>query len=138
MQPFEAAGLLRTDDATLRAAGLSRGKVRTLRALSEAVLAGELDLAALDRAPEEEVREALVAINGIGPWTADIYLLFCLGRGDAFAPGDLALKLAVKSALALDEPPSAAELEAIAEQWRPWRGVAARLLWAFYAHEKRG
>src|SRR5208337_1998757 len=91
-----------------------------------------LDLAGLAALEAEVAHDALVAVKGIGPWTADIFLLFCLGHPDAFPAGDLALQEAAKLALALEARPNAAELEEIAERWRPWRGVAARLLWAYY------
>jgi DNA-3-methyladenine glycosylase II len=91
-----------------------------------------LDLDKLALAPEPEVHEALTALPGIGPWSADIYLLFCLRRADAFAAGDLALQIAARAALGLKERPSRDELFDIAERWRPWRGVAAHLLWAYY------
>jgi DNA-3-methyladenine glycosylase II len=125
------ATLLQLSDSELRGAGLSRGKVRTLRAVSEAIAAG-LDLDKLAQAPEEEVHAALTSLPGIGPWSADIYLLFCLARADAFAAGDLALQTAARTALGLDTRPSREELYDIAERWRPWRGVAAHLLWAYY------
>jgi DNA-3-methyladenine glycosylase II len=131
VRPMTARAFLKLSDEQLRAAGLSQGKVRTLRALSEAIVGG-LDLDALTHLPEDDVHEALTALPGIGPWSADIYLLFCLGRSDAFAAGDLALQIAARSALGLDERPSRDELFAIAERWRPWRGVAAHLLWAYY------
>ena len=130
--PMRAEKLLKLDDDTLRGAGLSRGKVRTLRVLSSAIADGDLDLAVLAAGPEEELRTALMAVSGIGPWTADIYLLFCAGKADAFAPGDLALQVAAQMAFGLDARPSAQELADIAERWRPWRGVAAHLLWAYY------
>jgi DNA-3-methyladenine glycosylase II len=123
-----------TDDE-FRGAGLSRPKVRTLRAVSAAVAAG-LDLERLDALSDEQVHEALTAISGIGPWTADIFLLFNLGRADAFAHGDLALQVAAQMLMDLDARPAAEELLGIAERWRPWRGVAARLLWAYYAVAK--
>ena len=75
---------------------------------------------------------SLVTVKGVGPWTADIFLLFCLGHPDAFPAGDLALQEAAKLALNLKRRPDAARLERIAERWRPWRGVAARMLWAYY------
>ncbi len=125
------------DDATLLGAGLSRPKLRTLRALATAVAAGQLDLDALGRADEGAARDALTAISGIGPWTADVYLMFCLGRADVFAPGDLALQAAAQSAMTLPTRPDAAALAAIAERWRPWRAVAARMLWTYYAYEKQ-
>ena len=76
---------------------------------------------------------ALTAVSGIGPWTADVYLLFCLGRADAWAAGDLALQIAAKDAFGLDERPDKVAMLELAERWRPWRGVAARLLWSYYA-----
>ena len=131
VQPMTPQALLLSSDDELRAAGLSKGKVKTLRALSEAIAAG-LDPDALASAPDAKVHEALTALSGIGPWTADIYLLFCLGRADAFAAGDLALQIAARAAMSLEDRPSRDELFAIAERWRPWRGVAAHLLWAYY------
>jgi DNA-3-methyladenine glycosylase II len=130
VDPFDAARLLATGDATLRAAGLSGGKVRTLRAVADAVVAKRLSFDR--RLDDEALRAQLLAINGIGPWTADIYLMFCLGRADAFAAGDLALQMAAQRAFALDQKPSANELVELSDRWRPWRGVAARLLWAFH------
>jgi DNA-3-methyladenine glycosylase II len=131
VRPMTPRQFLKLDEEALRQAGLSRGKVRTLRAVSEAVERG-LDLKRLAHAPDTAVHEALTAVPGIGPWSADIFLLFCLGRADAFAPGDLALQTAAADALSLDARPSREELSAIAERWRPWRGVAAHLLWAYY------
>jgi DNA-3-methyladenine glycosylase II len=135
-QPFAPEGMQGLDDAALASAGLSRSKVRTLRAIALACTSG-LDLSALEARSDAEIARALTAINGIGPWTADIYIMFCLGRGDGFAPGDLALQIGAQQALGLAARPSAEELLAIAERWRPWRGVAARLLWNYYAHLKR-
>lgn len=131
VRPMAPGAFLALSDEALRAAGLSQGKIRTLRALSEEMVAG-LDLDALAELPEAEVHDVLTALPGIGPWSADIYLLFCLGRADAFAAGDLALQTAVRAALKLEERPSRDELFEIAERWRPWRGVAAHLLWAYY------
>jgi DNA-3-methyladenine glycosylase II len=131
VRPMAPRQFLKIDEEALRQAGLSRGKVRTLRAVSEAVERG-LDLERLAHAPDVAVHEALTEVSGIGPWSADIYLLFCLGRADAFAPGDLALQTAAADAMRLDTRPSREELAAIAERWRPWRGVAAHLLWAYY------
>jgi len=131
VEPMTPATLLQISDAELRGAGLSRGKMRTLRALSEAIVGG-LDLDQLAQAPEQDVHAALTSVPGIGPWSADIYLLFCLARADAFAAGDLALQTAAGTALGLDARPSREELYDIAEHWRPWRGVAAHLLWAYY------
>ncbi|AHB47726.1 iron-sulfur cluster assembly protein HesB [Hyphomicrobium nitrativorans NL23] len=134
VDPFDAETLLAQDDATLRAAGLSQGKMRTLRAAASAIQSGAL---VLDQdMADTELFDALVGVSGIGPWTADIYLLFCLGRPDGFASGDLALQIAAQRAFAFETRPSSRELLALAERWRPWRGVAAHLLWAFYAHQR--
>lgn len=135
--PMEAAVVLSKGDDELRASGLSRPKVRTLRAISTAVVHEGLRFDRFDEASEEAVHEALTRVSGIGPWTADIFLLFCLGRADAFAAGDLALQEAARIAFALDRRPNAVELAEIAERWRPWRGVAARLLWSYYKAVKQ-
>ena len=92
-------------------------------------LIGAYAVGALDA---EDAHNALLAVKGVGPWTADIFLLFCLGHPDAFPAGDLALQEAARLALNLKRRPDAARLERIAERWRPLRGVAARMLWAFY------
>ena len=139
VQPFEAATLLSIPDKDLRKTGLSRSKVATLREVAVAIEAGRLKLNALARAPEDTIHAELTSIKGIGPWTADIYIMFSLARADAWSPGDLALQYAVKDALLLAERPSLAEMTEHAEIWRPWRGVAARLLWSYYALcRKRG
>lgn len=133
VKPLEAEALLRKRDASLRKCGLSAGKIGTLRTIAAAVARDGLDLEALARAEDNIIRERLTALKGVGPWTADIYLMFCLGRADAWAPGDLALRYAVADATGREDIPSFAEMDAVAEAWRPWRGVAARALWAFYA-----
>ena len=133
VRPFEAATLLKISDKDLRKAGLSRSKVGTLREVAMAIEGGRLKLNALARAPEDAIHAELTSIKGIGPWTADIYIMFSLARADAWSPGDLALQYAVKDALLLAERPSLAEMTELAEIWRPWRGVAARLLWSYYA-----
>jgi DNA-3-methyladenine glycosylase II len=131
VQPLTPQAFAAQSDEALRKAGLSRGKVRTLRALCDRIEDG-LSLETLAQAPDAQVHEVLTTLPGIGPWTADIYLLFCLGRADAFAAGDLALQISAMRALDLPERPPAEALLAIAERWRPWRGVAAHLLWADY------
>ena len=135
-RPFEPTVLLALKDKRLAGAGLSRAKIRTLRAIATACADG-LDLAALEGAGEVDVHAALTQVVGIGPWTADVYIMFCLGRADGFASGDLALQIAAQQALGLAERPGKDELLAIAERWRPWRGVAGRLLWAYYAALKQ-
>ncbi|MFQ6552389.1 DNA-3-methyladenine glycosylase family protein [Aestuariibius insulae] len=120
-------------DEDLRKAGLSRQKVRYARALADA----RIDFRALREAPTDEVIAVLTEVPGIGVWTAEIYAMFSLGRADVFAPGDLALQEGARMLLGLDERPKEKELRAIAEAWSPWRSVAARLLWAYYAAELR-
>ena len=124
--------LLGADTVVLRACGLSASKIRTLRALAHAIVSDGLALEHFGSWSAEDARRALVAINGIGPWTADIYLLFCLGHPDAWPAGDLALQEAARLVLRVEKRPNAAELTAIAARWRPYRGVAAYLLWACY------
>ncbi|MGH6864674.1 MAG: DNA-3-methyladenine glycosylase family protein [Methyloceanibacter sp.] len=132
VRPFSAAKFLSAPDGDLRRAGLSASKIATLRRVAEAIEAGALDLDGLAEETDETVHARLTALKGIGPWTADIYLLVCLGRADAWSPGDLALQHAVKDALGLDDRPSPKSMIEIAEAWRPWRAVAARLLWSHY------
>lgn len=135
--PFTPDAIQAASDSDLKRLGLSDGKIRTLRALTRAVLDEGLDFEALNAANDLVIVERLTAIHGIGPWTADIYILFALGRRDAFAPGDLALQLAAQHHFKLENRPTAEELERIAERWRPARAVAARLLWADYAFARR-
>jgi DNA-3-methyladenine glycosylase II len=134
-RPFEPATLLAVTDAALAGAGLSKPKIRTLRAIASACSNG-LDLAALDGVSDAQIHAALTEVIGIGPWTADIYIMFCLGRADAWAPSDLALQIAVQRAMALSQRPSKDEMMEMAERWRPWRAVAARMLWTYYAAVK--
>ena len=134
---MEPVALLATTPEELRIDGVSRQKDRYLRALATAVSSGELDLAALDELTDDEVRRELMALPGIGSWTADVYLLACLNRPDLWPVGDRALQVAVAEALRLDVVPVKDELEAIGERWRPYRSTAARLLWHGYL-ERRG
>jgi len=117
----------------LRAVGLSRQKARYARALAEA----GIDYGALRHAPTPEVIATLTQVPGIGVWTAEIYAMFSLGRADAFAPGDLALQEGARLLYDLPERPKERALREMAQDWAPWRSVAARLLWAYYAHEKQ-
>jgi DNA-3-methyladenine glycosylase II len=131
--PLTPQRILAATGDELGLAGLTRPKQRAMQAAAAAIVSGSLDLAALEHAGADEVHARLTAIPGIGPWTADIYLLFSLGHGDGFAAGDLAIQEAARHAFGLPARPKAVELAALAEAWRPWRGVAARLLWAYYA-----
>ena len=136
-EPFSPARLRQAPVSDFRAGGLSMPKIRTLRALAAAVDDG-LDLDALAALTADEAHARLTAVKGIGPWTADVFLLFCLGHPDAFPAGDIALQEAAKLALGLKQRPDARRLEAIAERWRPLRGVAARLLWGYYRFARQG
>jgi DNA-3-methyladenine glycosylase II len=136
LAPLTPERILAASDEEMRLAGLSRPKQRSLRAIASAIVTGGLDLPGLTEADADLVHDRLTAVSGIGPWTADIYLLFCLGHRDGFAAGDLAVQEAARIAFGLPARPKAKELTAMAEAWRPWRGVAARLLWAYYAKLK--
>lgn len=125
-----------TDEA-MQAVGLSRPKIKTLRAIAIAARDEGLDCAALVGLPRDIVEARLVEIHGVGPWTAEIFTLFCLGHPDIFPVGDIALQQAVKDAFGLDERPKGDALYDIAAQWSPWRGVAARLFWAYYARSRK-
>jgi DNA-3-methyladenine glycosylase II len=120
------------DDAELLAIGFSRQKTRYARALAQAVASGDLDLDALPGVDDDEVDRRLTAVPGIGPWTSTIYRLMVLRRPDAWPDGDIALAQAVAETRGLDGRPTPDELRLIAEAWRPWRAVAARMLWHHY------
>jgi DNA-3-methyladenine glycosylase II len=132
-----SAALLATSEEDFRQVGLSGPKVRTVRAVATAVADGLLDFDALGAVPADEAHARLTAVKGIGPWTADVYLLFCLGHADAFPAGDLAVQEAARLAYGLEQRPSPAILLNLAERWRPWRGAAAKVLWAYYRIAKR-
>ncbi len=122
------AAMAAASDDDLRAAGLSRQKARYGRALAQSAV----DFGALAALPDAEVVRELVAVPGIGVWTAEIYAMFALGRADVFAPGDLALQEAARLLFGLPQRPGEKALRAMAEAWSPWRAVAARALWAYY------
>ncbi len=130
--PFTADAVLALGAADLRAAGLSRPKAAYCRNLAAAVADGELDLAGLAAMDDRAALEALTRVKGIGRWTAEIYMMFAHGRVDLWPAHDVALQVAVQDLKALAERPSWRRMDAIAEPWRPWRGVAARLLWRYY------
>lgn len=130
--PLTPERFLELDDVTLKTAGFSRQKTRYGRELARAIGSGSLDLAALHSRDDDAVREALTRVVGIGQWTADIYLLMALGRSDVWPAGDLALATAARHAFGLEAVPDSAALAALGEPWRPWRAVAARVLWHFY------
>lgn len=134
---LEAHRFAKADDEALKACGLSRPKQRTLRAIA-ASLPDEGTFEKLNAMPVPEIEESLVQISGVGPWTAQIYVLFCLGDADTMPAGDLALQKAAAWALGFEERLTADALTERAKIWSPWRGVAARLLWAYHAHVHEG
>lgn len=135
--PITPETLMALTDEQLRACGYSSPKIRTLRAIAVAILDGTLPFDRLGEMPAQEAHAAMVKVHGIGPWTAEVWMMFCLGTQDIFAPGDLALQEGAKLAMGLESRPSTRELAKIAERWTPWRAVAARMLWAYYAHAKK-
>ena len=131
VDPFTPENFLAAGETVYRAAGLSRPKVAILTGLAQAC-AGGFDPDALHDVPAEEAHAAMIALKGVGPWTAESYLLFCAGHPDVFPAGDLALQSAVQHGLRLRQRPDEKKLRKLAERWAPWRGVAARLFWAYY------
>lgn len=134
VDPLDAAGVIAGGEEMLRAAGLSRAKQATLLAIARAELEGGLDLRRLAGDDAGEAIARLTALRGIGPWTAEVYLLFCAGHADVFPARDVALQSAVGHAFSIAPRPAEKALSALAESWAPWRGVAARLFWAYYRH----
>jgi DNA-3-methyladenine glycosylase II len=134
---IEPDAIVRAGEEALRDAGLTRQKARYLTGLARDVLDGRLDLDAIAESDDDTARTQLTSVLGIGRWTADIYLLMALGRPDIWPTGDLALAGAMRTAKGLATLPTAAEQAAIAEPWRPWRAVAARLLWHAYLAGER-
>jgi DNA-3-methyladenine glycosylase II len=135
-RPPTPAEILADDPEQLRAAaGLSRAKVSFLRSLAEHVLSGELELERLDALSDEEVTAELVAVKGLGTWSADMFLMFHLERPDVLPVGDLGIRRAIERAYELDALPGAAEIERIATRWRPYRTLACRYLWRSLQNE---
>jgi DNA-3-methyladenine glycosylase II len=135
--PVSPESFLSFDDARLRTFGFSRQKALYCRLLARAVADGELDLRRLSSLSDDEARAGLTRLKGVGAWTAEVYLLRALLRPDAWPAGDLALQLAAQAVKRLPARPTAAELDALAEPWRPLRAVAARLLWLHYLEGRR-
>jgi DNA-3-methyladenine glycosylase II len=134
--PLTPEAIARARPARLKRVGLSAPKIRALKAIARAIIDGALDLSALAELTADEAHAALVAIHGIGPWTADIYLLASLGDADAWPAGDLALQEAARLAFGLAARPTAKDMVTLAEAWRPLRAVAARVLWTYYRFRK--
>jgi len=131
LDPLNHTAVLRARAPKLARAGLSAPKIRTLKAIARAIDQGELDLPALVEMPADEAHRILTAVHGIGPWTADIYLLACLGHADAWPAGDLALQEAARLLFKLKARPTTKEMQPLAEPWRPWRAAAAYMLWTY-------
>ncbi len=131
---LEPAGLLALGDDTLRAAGLSRPKVAHAQSLAAAFLDGRLAADRLAAMDDMAAVAAIAAVRGMGPWSAEVYLLFALGRPDVFPAGDIALAGAAADLKRLPSRPGPVALRALSEQWRPWRALAARLLWHHWRH----
>ena len=134
--PLDPERFLEMDDADLRAFGLSGPKMRYCRALSRDIVGGSLKLGSLARMGDDAAMAALQSVIGIGRWTAEIYLLFCLGRADVWPAGDIAVQAAVHEVQGLKSRPGPDEMDRLGAQWRPLRGVAALILWNYYRHIK--
>jgi DNA-3-methyladenine glycosylase II len=132
-----AKSVLAADPDDLRACGLSRPKVQHIRSIAEAETSGELNFRRIARADDDTARAELVAVKGVGPWTADVYLMFCLGRSDVFPHADIGLSEAWRMITGEAERPPPKDFLEIGERWRPMRGVAAHLLWSYINHERQ-
>jgi DNA-3-methyladenine glycosylase II len=130
--PLTPRRFLKLDDATLKAVGFSRQKTSYGRELARSIVEGLLDLDALSSMDDAAVRSELIKIKGIGRWTADIYLLMVLRRPDIWPKGDLALAVAAQKVKRLQTRPTQEELDEMSAAWKPWRAVAARILWHYY------
>jgi DNA-3-methyladenine glycosylase II len=130
--PFDHQAVRRARTDRLGRLGLSGAKIKTLKNLARELAVGRINLDVLAEEDADAAHHTLTAIHGIGPWTADVYLLFCLGHGDAWPAGDLAVQEAIKIGLDLKMRPTPKEMAPIAEPWRPLRGAAAHLWWSFY------
>lgn len=131
------AAFLTLDDATLRLCGFSRQKAAYGRGLADAVASGALDFGRLAAADDDDALAALVALKGIGRWSAEIYLVFALGRADIWPAGDLGLQLGIAEELGFAARPGEREMRELGERWRPWRSVAACLFWQSYLHARK-
>jgi DNA-3-methyladenine glycosylase II len=132
LDPLDAEAIRRARTDRLGRLGLSAAKIKTLKALARDIRSERVNLDVLANEEADAAHNTLTALHGIGPWTADVYLLFCLGHGDAWPAGDLAVQEAVKIGLGLTSRPTAKQMAPIAEPWRPLRGAAAHLWWSYY------
>ena len=136
IDPFTPERFVALGESHLRELGVTRQKSAYLLHLSGSILKGELNLNRFSRMHDDDVRQQLTRIKGIGSWSADVYLLMAMRRADIWPAGDLALGVAAKELLRLERRPTPDELETIAEKWRPYRAVAARMLWQHYLGKK--
>lgn len=130
---LDPASYLQLSEETVRGAGFSGSKFRAVRVIAEAMVAGELDFDHLETLPAREAVAYLTAHKGIGPWTAEVYLMFCAGHPDVFPAGDLALLKSVQHGLALDARPTIKDMIGLAAAWTPYRSAAALLFWRYFA-----
>src|SRR3982074_843185 len=130
--PFHHDAVRRARADRLGRLGLSAAKIKTLKNLARELAAERLNLDVLAEEDADAAHHTLITLPGIGPWTADVYLLFCLGHGDAWPAGDIAIQEAVKMGLGLQTRPTAKQMAPLAEPWRPLRGAAAHLWWSYY------
>ena len=137
VNPLDPKNFLGLTDEELNQIGFSRQKTRYGRELANAILDGSLDLSSLGKLEDQEAKEQLMKVKGIGPWTADIYLLMALGRPDIWPKGDLALEAAIQRVKGWLRRPTPEEVKKMSDEWQPWRAVAARLLWHFYLSERK-
>ena len=128
--------LAKAADEQLQACGLSGGKRRAIRSVSEFVLANKKFLLGIPTATDDDLRAALVALNGIGPWTVDMFMMFGLGRADVLPVGDYGVKVGIQKLFKLDSLPRSAEMESLAEPWKPFRSVASWYVWRHLDWEK--
>ena len=135
LAPFEPEVLADMDEAEVAGLGLTRAKARTIIAAAGAVRDGRFSFDVLDGLGDAEAAAALMQLKGIGRWSADIYLMTCLGRCDAWPAGDLAVRVGLQKLLGLEDVPPVAMMDGLAQGWRPWRSVAARYLWDLYVTE---
>ena len=135
--PFHHDTVRRARADRLGRLGLSAAKIKTLKSLAREIAAERLNLDVLANEDADAAHNTLISLHGIGPWTADVYLLFCLGHGDAWPAGDLAVQEAMKTGLELKTRPTAKEMAPLAEPWRPMRGAAAHLWWSYYRAIKK-
>jgi len=135
--PFDHDAIRKARSDRLGRLGLSAAKIKTLKFIAKELAADRLNLDVLANEDVDAAHNTLTALHGIGPWTADIYLLFCLGHGDAWPAGDLAVQEAIKVGLGLKERPTTKQMGPLAEPWRPYRGAAAHLWWAYYRIAKK-